>query len=113
VGWALQSSQDLREWLTLLVGDDNNKHSKLVHVSRVTPFYRRCHGESVAAAPPGQPEEPEDDEERWEVERLMGRRKRRGKLEYLLDWAGDWAPSWEPADAAPLSLREEYDSLLG
>lgn len=42
----------------------------------------------------------EDGEERWEVEKILKYRKRRGRDEYLVKWAG-WPveeASWEPKD---------------
>jgi hypothetical protein len=39
-----------------------------------------------------------EDRERWTVERVTARRKRKGKLFYLVKWEGYDAPTWEPAE---------------
>jgi hypothetical protein len=107
--------------VTYLVGDDYNIQNRLVHVSRLAPYYRRIHG-----APPQAPveqypqlreeegtEEKKDDAEReWPIRQLMGRRSKRGQLEYLVEWEGPYAASWEPAEALPMDFREVYDGYI-
>src|SRR5690606_3772603 len=106
-------------------GDTSNVENKVVHVSRLTPYYRRVHGGSSSApeAEQGHPDvyvedkaehkDEDGDEKEWPIRQLMGRRSRRGQLEYLVEWEGPYAATWEPAEALPTDLRKVYDEYLG
>ena len=39
-----------------------------------------------------------DGEENWEVKEVLDSRRRRGKLEYLIQWVGYTSPTWEPEE---------------
>jgi hypothetical protein len=105
--------------VTYMVGDENNVNTKLVHVSRLAPYFKELHrpvaereGVAEEAQPVEEKEQQQDRGQLWDIDRLIGRRSRRGALEYLVDWSGEWAPSWEPASALPEDLRVAYDSFL-
>lgn len=54
----------------------------------------------------------EDDE--YEVEKIVGRRKRKGKFEYRVKWKGYPSSSntWQPRDNSFRDLWEAYDRSL-
>jgi transposase InsO family protein len=123
--------------VSYLVGDPYNIENRLVHVSRLAPYYRRVHGPRAAApveeypqlplqgaqrsaqdgeaSPVEQAHEENKDEavREWPIRQLMGRRSRGGRREYLVEWEGPYAASWEPADALPADYRTVYDEYLG
>ena len=59
-----------------------------------------------------------DQEERWEVDCLMNKRKRQGRTYYLVKWAGvdpethePYDPSWEPEEHIAKDLIDDYERL--
>ena len=55
----------------------------------------------------------EDNEERWVVTRIGGKKTKAGILYYQVFWEGYVEPTWEPADVikedAPLAIKEFLD----
>ena len=56
-----------------------------------------------------------DSEEEWEVEKILGKRKRNGRIEYLVSWLGwpDTYDKWYPAADvanAPEAIAE-YEAI--
>ena len=57
----------------------------------------------------------DDNEERWVVTRIGGKRTMAGILYYQVFWEGFAEPSWEPADMikedAPLAVKQFMDGI--
>ena len=82
------------------------------HVSLLEPYQRR-RGDTETPVLPN----PEliDDQPEWDVEKILDRRRKNGRLEYLVRWAGypQEYDQWEPEEhlEGAQALRQEYDSL--
>jgi hypothetical protein len=86
------------------------KIHNVFNISRLEPYHLR-EGNEVPAMPDAILME--DGEEEWEVEKILGKRKARGKLEYHVRWLGwgeeydSWVPSADMAHAP--ELIAEFD----
>lgn len=81
----------------------------VVHISLLEKYVRRdSDDQSVLPLP-----ELVDDNEEWEIEEIKDRKKRRGKIWYLIRWKGypeeynQWVPEEDMGNAK--ALRDEYD----
>jgi transposase InsO family protein len=102
------------------VGDDNNKDIQVVNVRRMRKYYTlppelQLEPTPAPNASKGQElkaNEPRDEAtNEWELECLMGKRKRKGVTFYLVRWRGNWDPTWEPASNIPPDIIEDYERL--
>jgi transposase InsO family protein len=103
--------------VTYLVGDPYNIDNRLVHVSRLTPYFRRLHGEPKPVQTQHHQqtdrEQHLEDGERWVIRQLIGRRTTRGQKQYLVEWeAAGYAPTWEPANELPDDYKQAYDEYF-
>lgn len=76
------------------------KMHPVFHISKLRRYHEGPEEFGSRGDPRPQAIVDEDGEERWEVERILKHRRRRGRDEYLVKWAG-WPveeASWEPKD---------------
>lgn len=80
------------------------------HVQLLEPYHRRKDDDSI---PEFAPPELIDDEEEWEVEIALDKRKRKGVVSYLVHWKGwpdeydQWVPEQDMENAP--KVREAFD----
>jgi hypothetical protein len=113
--------------VSYLVGDPYNIDNRLVHVSRLAPYFTRIHGapqppvitqheqqESAVSSPQEAKEAGNsvDVDAEWPIRQLIGRRRKRRQTQYLVEWEGPYAATWEPGDALPRESREAYDAYF-
>jgi hypothetical protein len=92
----------------------NNVHP-VFHVSLLKPYIRSDrYGERAALRPP--PEEyTEEGEAKWEVEKVLQKRSRRGRTEYLVKWKdypnheSTWEPEWRLKEDVP-KMMDAYNN---
>lgn len=93
----------------LALPSDLSRIHNVFHVSLLEPWHPRGGGEEQPMPVDlGQGEEPE-----YEVERILGKRKRKGRTQYLVKWAGwpDTYNQWEPEEHLDnaTGLVEDYE----
>jgi transposase InsO family protein len=87
------------------------KFHNVFHISLLEPYTGVRDAGEEAELLPG-PQIVIDDEEYWEIEEILGRKPRLGKIWYLIKWKGypEEYNQWIENDEIPKEMRKEYDS---
>ena len=82
------------------------------HVSLLDPYKEPVPGQEPSEPLPVITVEDGNGEEEWKVERVLDSRRRRRKLEYLVQWAGysHIRTSWQPVDDLEKHSWHSFDS---
>jgi hypothetical protein len=107
------------------VGDANNKDVHMVNVRRMRKYHTlpadllpQASGRPASDGKANNEVDPPRDGHQWEVDCLMGKKKAKGVLYYLVRWSGidrqtgePYDPTWEPAHNIAPDLIQDYERL--